>query len=75
MAIKEGVFSFTVYCDLDYWEKVKNAASENEQKISAFVIEVCDKHLYDGLLATFFISLPDLFSRSVSVGKSDKYVI
>jgi hypothetical protein len=27
-----------------------------------------------GLLATFFFSLPDLFSHSVSKGKSDKCV-
>lgn len=44
MTRKEGVYSFTVYCDLAYLEKVKKAAKDDGKKISAFVLSILDQH-------------------------------
>lgn len=44
MTRKEGVYSFTVYCDKDYLEKVKQAAKDDGKKISAFVLSILDQH-------------------------------
>ena len=47
MTRKEGVYSFTVYCDLPYLEKIKSAAKERNQKVSAFVLSILDQHFGD----------------------------
>ncbi len=48
MTRKEGVYSFTVYCDQAYLEKVKKAAKDSDQKkISAFVLSILDQHFGD----------------------------
>jgi hypothetical protein len=48
MKRKEGVYSFTVYCDQAYLEKVKKAAKDSDQKkISAFVLSILDQHFGD----------------------------
>jgi hypothetical protein len=52
MTRKEGVYSFTVYCDQDYLEKVKSAAKESNQKLSAFVLGILDHHFGDTVTDT-----------------------
>ena len=47
MTRKEGVYSFTVYCDQPYLEKLKSNAKENNQKVSAFVLSILDQHFGD----------------------------
>ena len=47
MTRKEGVYSFTVYCDQPYLEKVKKLAKENNLKVSAFVLSILDQHFGD----------------------------
>ena len=42
MTRKEGVYSFTVYCDQAYLKKLKEEAKG--KKISAFVLSILDQH-------------------------------
>ena len=44
MTRKEGVYSFTVYCDQAYLEKIKTSAKDSNQKLSAFVLGILDQH-------------------------------
>ena len=63
MTRKEGVFSFTVYCDQPYLEKVKFSAKENNQKISAFVLSILDQHFGDTVTNTVPNVLTDILTR------------
>ena len=47
MTRKEGVYSFTVYCDQAYLEKIKTSAKDSNQKLSAFVLDILDHHFGD----------------------------
>ena len=47
MTRKEGVYSFTVYCDQAYLEKIKTSAKDSNQKLSAFVLGILDHHFGD----------------------------
>ena len=44
MTRKEGIYSFTVYCDQTYLEKIKTSAKDSNQKLSAFVLGILDQH-------------------------------
>jgi len=65
MTRKEGVYSFTVYCDKDYLEKVKQAAKDDGKKISAFVLGILDQHFGDNTVTDTVPStvLADILAR------------
>lgn len=64
MTRKEGVYSFTVYCDQDYLEKVKSKAKDSNQKLSAFVLGILDQHFGDTVTDTVSNTvLSDILAR------------
>ena len=64
MTRKEGVYSFTVYCDQPYLENLKSNAKENNQKLSAFVLGILDQHFGDTVTDTVSNTvLSDILAR------------
>ena len=65
MTRKEGVYSFTVYCDQPYLEKLKSNAKENNQKVSAFVLSILDQHFGDSTVTNTVSNtvLTDILAR------------
>lgn len=64
MTRKEGVYSFTVYCDQAYLEKIKNSAKDSNQKLSAFVLGILDQHFGDTVTDTVSNTvLTDILAR------------
>ena len=65
MTRKEGVYSFTVYCDQAYLEKIKTSANDSNQKLSAFVLGILDRHFGDSTVSNTVTDtvLTDILAR------------